>query len=71
MNLELSLKTQNVRSLNLSETGLTSMRTKIKAAFFEGDNIICLAKVQIGKNLRVIEKEFLLGGSTSYKIFIN
>ena len=47
------------------------MRTKTKAAIVEGDNIICLTKVQIGKNHTLIEMEFLLGGSTQYKIFIN
>ena len=68
MNLELSFKTQNVRSFNLSETGLISMKTKIKAVMFEGDNILCLTNTQIGCKRRIIEKEFLLGGVTPYGI---
>ena len=59
--LEISLKTQNVRSFNLSETGLCSMRTKIKATMLEGDDILLLTNTQIGRNRRVIEKEFLIG----------
>ena len=42
MNLELSLKTQNVRSFNMSENGLVSMRKKVKAALIEDDDIIML-----------------------------
>ena len=64
MNLEIAFKTQNVRSFNLSETGLISMKTKIKAAMLEGDNILCLTNTQIGRNRRIIENEFLLGGAT-------
>ena len=71
MNLELSSKTQNVRSFDLSETGLISMKTKMKAAMFEGDNILCLTNTQIGCNHRIIEKEFLLGGVSPYEIFTN
>ena len=47
------------------------MRTKIVAAILEGDNIICLTNMQVGKNRKVIEKEFLLGGTTPYEMFIN
>jgi hypothetical protein len=71
MNLEISLKTQNVRSFNPSETGLSSMKTKIKATMFEGDDILCLTNTQIGQNRRIIENEFLLGGNTPYKMFTN
>ena len=71
MNLEISLKTQNVRSFNLSETGLCSMRTKIKATMLEGDDILLLTNTQIGRNRRVIEKEFLIGGDNPYEIFTN
>ena len=71
MNLELSLKTKNVRSFNLSETGLCSMRTKIKATMLEGDDILLLTNTQIGRNRRVIEKEFLLRGDNPYEIFTN
>jgi hypothetical protein len=69
--LEISLKTQSVRSFNLSETGLCSMRTKIKVTMPEGDNILLLTNTQIGRNRRVIEKEFLIGGDNPYKIFTN
>ena len=71
MNLELSLKTQNVRSFNLSETGLCSMRTKIKATMLEGDDILLLTNTQIGRNRRLIEKEFLIGGENPYVIYTN
>ena len=64
MNLEISLKTQNVRSFNLSENGLYSMKKKVQAVMFEGDDILCLTNTQIGRNRRVIEREFLLGGAT-------
>ena len=40
------------------------MKTKIKAAMFEGDDILCLTNTQIGRNSRVIEKEFVIGGAT-------
>ena len=71
MNLELSLKTQNVRSFNLSENGLCSMRTKIKATMLEGDDILLLTNTQIGRNRRLIEKEFLIGGENPYVIYTN
>ena len=44
MNLELSLKTQNVRSSNMSENGLVSMRKKVKAAMMEDDDVIMLTR---------------------------
>ena len=71
MNLEISLKTQNLRSFNPSETGLCSMRTKIKATMLEGEDILLLTNTQIGRNRRVIEKEFLLGGDNPYEILTN
>ena len=71
MNLELSLKTQNVRSFNLSENGLSSMKTKIKATMLEGDDILLLTNTQIGRNRRIIEKEFLIGGENPYVIYTN
>ena len=46
MNLEISFKTQNVRSFNLSENGLFSMKKKIQAVMFEGDDILCLTNTQ-------------------------
>ena len=39
LNLEISLKTQNVRSFNLSENGLYSMKKKVQAVMFEGDDM--------------------------------
>ena len=47
MNLEISLKTQNVRSFNLSENGLYSMKKKVQAVMFEGDDILCLTNTQV------------------------
>ena len=71
MNLELSLKPQNVRSFNFSENGLSSMKTKIKATMLEGDDILLLTNTQIGRNRRIIEKEFLIGGENPYVIYTN
>ena len=71
MNLEISLKTQTVRSFNLIEIGLGSMRTKIKATMLEGDDILLLTNTQICRNRRVIEKELLLRGDNPYEIFTN
>ena len=62
MNLELSLKTQNVRSFNMSENGLASMRKKVKAALLEEDDVIMLTNVQLGTNKMVVEREFLFAG---------
>ena len=37
----------------------------------EGDDILLLTNTQIGRNRRVIEKEFLIGGDNPYEIFTN
>ena len=67
MNLELSLKTQNVRSFN----GLTSMRKKVKAAILEEDDVIMLTNVQLGNNKLMVEREFLFAGKNPYEIYTN
>ena len=71
MNLELSLKTQNVRSFNMSENGLVSMRKKVQAAVMEDDDIIMLTNVQLGGNKTAVEREFLFGGKNPYEIYTN
>ena len=71
MNLELSLKTQNVRSFNMSKNGLVSMRKKVKAAILEEDDVIMLTNVQLGTNKLVVEREFLFAGKNPYEIFTN
>ena len=71
MNLELSLKTQNVRSFNTSENGLVSMRKKVKAALMEDDDVIMLTNVQLGTNKMAVEREFLFGGKNPYEIYTN
>ena len=71
MNLELSLKTQNVRSFNVSENGLMSMRKKAKAAIMEEDDVIMLTNVQLGTNKMMVEREFLFAGKNPYEIFTN
>ena len=71
MNLELSLKTQNVRSFNMSENGLVSMRKKVKAAMMEDDDVIMLTNVQLGTNKLMVEREFLFGGKNPYEIYTN
>ena len=67
MNLELPLKTQNVRSFNMSENGLVSMRKKV----MEDDDIIMLTNVQLGGNKTAVEREFLFGGKNPYEIYTN
>ena len=47
------------------------MKKKVQAVMFEGDDILLLTNTQIGRNRRVIEREFLLGGATPYEIFTN
>jgi exonuclease III len=47
------------------------MRTKIKATMLEGDDILLLTNTQIGRNRRLIEKEFLIGGENPYVIYTN
>ena len=47
------------------------MKKKVQAVMFEGDDILCLTNTQIGRNRRVIERLFLLGGATPYEIFTN
>ena len=47
------------------------MRTKIKATMLEGDDALILTNTQIGRNRRIIEKEFLLGGDNPYEILTN
>ena len=71
MNLELSLKTQNARSFNMSENGLVSMKKKGKAAIMEDDDVIMLTNVQLGTNKLMVEREFLFGGKNPYKIYTN
>ena len=68
MNLELSLKTQNVRSFNMSENGLVSMRKKVKAVLMEDDDVIMLTNMQLGTNKTAVEREFLFGGKNHYEI---
>ena len=71
MNLELSLKTQNVRSFNMSENGLVSLRKKVRPALMEDDDVIMLTNVQLGTNKLAVEREFLFGGKNPYEIYTN
>ena len=49
MNINASLKIQNVRSLNLS-LGIEITREKIEALTHESDDIIYIINTEIGKN---------------------
>ena len=71
MNLESFLNTQKVRSFNLSENVLSNMETKINKTILQGDDILLLTNTQIGRNRRLIEKEFLIGAENPYVIYTN
>ena len=58
MNINLSFKIQNVRSLNLS-SGINITRKIIDALTHESDDIIFIINAQIGQHKKVVEKEFL------------
>ena len=58
MNINASLKIQNVRSLNLS-LGIDITRKKIDALTHESDDIIFIINTQIGKNKSIVQREFL------------
>ena len=68
MNISLSIKTQNVRSFNLSDKNDYKTTAKIDACLAEVDDIILLSNVQIGNNLTKINKKF---NSKGYEIFSN
>ena len=61
MNINLSIKTQNVRSFNLSsQDGF--FKNKIKAVVLEQDDIILMTNTQIGDKSNMLNKEFNLEG---------
>ena len=61
MNISLSIKTQNVRSFNLSsQDGF--FKNKIKAVVLEQDDIILMTNTQIGDKSNMLNKEFNLEG---------
>ena len=68
MNISTSIKTQNVRSFNLSDRNNNRIDPKIDACTFEQDDILLLTNVQIGSNKNRIAQKFLKKG---YEIFIN
>ena len=61
MNINLSIKTQNVRSFNLSSHD-GSFKNKIKAVVLEQDDIILMTNTQIGDKSNMLNKEFNLEG---------
>ena len=68
MNISLSIKTQNVRSFNLSDKNDFKTTAKIEACLAEMDDIILLTNVQIGNNTQKITKKF---NNKGYEIFSN
>ena len=61
MDISLTLKTQNVRSFNLSSHD-GFFKNKIKAVTLEQDEIILLTNTQVGDKSNMLTKEFNLEG---------
>ena len=61
INISLTLKTQNMRSFNLSSND-GFFRNKVKAATLEQDNILLLTNIQVGNKSNMLTKEFNLEG---------
>ena len=70
MNINASLKIQNVRSLNLS-LGIDITRKKIDALTHESDDIIFIINTQIGKNKSTVQREFLTCRNGPYMTYFN
>ena len=70
MSINFSIKTQNLRSLNLSNSS-TSYKEKIKASCHEKNSILLLTNCQIGNKEHLIKKEFLTTQNGPYHIFTN
>ena len=70
MNINSSFKIQNVRSLNLS-SGIHITRKKIDALTHESDDIIFIINTQVGKQKKVVEKEFLTCKNGPYMTYFN
>ena len=70
MNISLTMKTQNVRSFNLSsQDGF--FKNKTKAVTLEQDDIILLTNTQVGDKSHMLMKEFNIEGYTSNIEFID
>jgi hypothetical protein len=70
MNLNASLKIQNVRSLNLS-LGIEITRKKIDAITHESDDVIFIVNTQIGKNKATVQRGFLTCRNGPYMTYFN
>ena len=70
MNLNATLKIQNVRSLNLS-LGIEITRKKIDAITHESDDVIFIINTQIGKNKAIVQREFLTCRNGPYMTYFN
>ena len=68
MNISISIKTQNVRSFNLSDKNDYKTKAKIEACLSEMDDIILLTNVQIGSNINKITRKF---NDKGYELFCN
>ena len=70
MSINFNIKTQNVRSFNLSTSTLV-LKTKIKAVCHEKNDIILLTNCQIGNKETLVKKEFLTTINGPYHLFTN
>ena len=70
MSINFNIKTQNVRSFNLSTSTLV-LKTKIKAVCHEKNDIILLTNCQIGNKESLVKKEFLTTINGPYHLFTN
>ena len=61
MNISLTLKTQNVRSFNLS-SNVGFVKKEVKAVTREQDDIILLTNTRVGDKGNMLTKEFNLEG---------
>ena len=68
MNKNLNLKTQNIRSLNLSTT---TMKRKINALCHEKNHLIFATNCQIGSKENIVKNEFYRTENGPYHIICN
>ena len=70
MNLNISYKIQNVRSLNLSQ-GIDKTRKKIDAQTHESNDVIFIINAQVGQHKKTVQREFLTCKNGQYITFFN
>ena len=70
MNLNLTMKIQNARSLNLSQD-IDKTRRKINAMTHESSDIIFIINSQVGQHKARVQKEFLTCKNGPYLTYFN